>query len=107
MSNWPDATEYRNAVQNADKVFLDPRLRACRVQKKKNGLPWPRDGANAIVFKMEEPGGGAVAVRFFKANNTIRDQRYQILDAHLSRIKSPALVGFSFQPQGVRAGGEI
>lgn len=107
-NDWPAPSDFLAAMQNPQYTFADRELRTAQVQRRKNGRPWPRSGANATVYKLELPGGGAVAVRVFHSRRKENHAtRWLILDEHLRRARLDGLVGFSYQPQGLQINGSF
>ena len=50
---WPGPSDYNAVIQNPSTAFRDPRLKGCAVELKPGKpWPWPRSGANAIVYRL-------------------------------------------------------
>ena len=79
----PSATDFKKAVQQPDKVFTAPELRAATFAKDRWGLPVCGSGANAIVFKATVDGK-PVALRFFTRADASERSRYQALNRHIT-----------------------
>src|SRR5688572_11399941 len=69
------------------------------------GLPRPRSGGFATVFRLEA-GGKAWAVRCFRGEQSERQQRYAAISAHLRTSALPYTVDFGFLTQGIRVRGQ-
>ena len=98
--SWPAAIEYRDALQHPARVFALPELRSCRVETNHLGVPRPRSGASAQVYKFFSHSG-VVAVRVFLYPNEQREARYHALSEHLAGVRANCLVGFRYHPQGI------
>jgi hypothetical protein len=106
MSNWPNATDYRDALQHPARAFRDPVLRACRAETNRMDVPRTWSGAFANVYRLMD-SSSARAVRLFLYPQPEREQRYQAIASHLDRCRRPrAIVGFRYEPQGVCVNGE-
>src|SRR5207248_11405401 len=84
---WPSAVDYRDALQQPGRVFELAELRACRVETNHLGVPRPRSGASAQVYKFMN-GPNTTAVRVFLYPSEQREERYQALHDHLSRLRT-------------------
>jgi hypothetical protein len=81
--------------------FRTPDLQQSVPQKDSRGVPQPRTGAAAAVFKLER-SGVAGALKVFKFGLDQRRRRYQAIADHLSRMRSPHLVDFTYEEEGIR-----
>ena len=99
--SWPQLTDYRDILQHPDRAFKDPILRAATAKVSKLGVPVGCAGGFAIVYKLT-CGAAATAVRVFKKPSPEREERYRIIQDHLSRHRPTCLVEFGYQSQGIR-----
>ncbi|MFO0929801.1 MAG: hypothetical protein U0736_22715 [Gemmataceae bacterium] len=104
LIEYPRVFEYVEALQHPDRCFRDPALRAAAPDTDGRGDPLPRTGGHAAVFKLVR-GPTATAVKVFKNPRADRQARYKAVSEHLARQPSPYLVGFRYDPQGVRVAG--
>ena len=102
---WPSPGDYNGVIQNPKAAFRDPKLKECAVQTKPGKpFPWPRSGANAIVYKLFN-GSWSTCVRvFMNEPNADRQSRYQRVHEHLQQTKPKCMVGFGYEPQGILVG---
>jgi len=68
------------------------------------GLPRPRSGSFACVYKIECPGR-AWAAKCFTTEVDDQQERYEAIDQHLAKVRLPYTVAFGYQPQGLRVKG--
>src|SRR5260370_4818846 len=99
MRAWPDLTEYHEAVQHPPKAFADPGLKAVTLELDRVGMPKPATGANAAVYKANEPGG----LLTFKKTSAIRcllrpisehAEVYKALSHNLRNARRPSAANF-------------
>jgi hypothetical protein len=100
--SWPSQQEYNEAIQNPQICFEDPDLRSGTVECNQLGLPKPRSGNFATVYKFE-CGGKKWAVRCFNRQTQDQQQRYAAINAHLHQAALPYTVGFTYLMKGIRA----
>ncbi|OWK34503.1 hypothetical protein [Fimbriiglobus ruber] len=108
MANWPAQADYRDALQNPAGAFRDPVLQACQAETNKMRVPRARAGAFASVYKMTH-AGGVVALKLFNFPSPDRERRYRAVSEHVTRLgarRPGCLVGFRYDPQGIRVRGE-
>ncbi len=98
---WPSPQDYSEAVQNPKTGFFEQDLREGRPELNQLGLPRPRSGSFATVYKIL---GASChwAVRCFLNPVSDQQERYSEISAHLARINLPYLVQFSFLAQGIK-----
>src|SRR5262249_5553213 len=98
---WPTPPDYSEAIQNPKIAFSESDLRDGHPELDNLGLPRPRSGAFATVFKMLTAQKNW-AVKCFL--NPVSDQqdRYSEIGTYLEKIKIPYLVQFRFLGQGIR-----
>jgi hypothetical protein len=99
--SWPSPQDYSEAVQNARTAFYDIELQQGTPELNKLGLPRPRSGSFATVYKILS-GTPNWAVRCFLNPVSDQQERYAAISSHLAKIHLPYLVQFSFLPQGIR-----
>jgi hypothetical protein len=100
---WPSPQDFSEAVQNPRSSFLDPELQRGSPELDHLGLPKPRAGANAIVYKVKS-AQLSWAVRCFLRNVPDQQQRYAAINNFLKLNPQPFFVGFEYLPNGVRVG---
>ena len=105
--SWPSAADYQNAIQNPRAVFRDPRLKDCLPEMRPGKpWPWPRSGANAIVYRLYN-GSWSTAVRgFYNQPRAEREARYQWVHAYLEETKPRCMVEFRYEPDGICVNGQ-
>jgi hypothetical protein len=104
MPEWPTQSDYKDALQNPDTAFRDPDLKASQAERSPMGVPRARSGAFASVYKMTL-GGKAIALKLFNFPNADRASRYLAVSDYLKTLgaKKPlSLVGFEYNPEGIR-----
>jgi hypothetical protein len=107
MPSWPIQSDYKDALQNPDTAFRDPDLKQSTAERNLMGVPRPRSGAFASVYKMSGPQG-TVALKLFNFPNDDRAQRYKAVSDYLEQTlgpkKPPCLVTFQYHLEGIRVG---
>jgi WD40 repeat protein len=103
---WPLSQDYNEAVQNAASCFGDPDLKRGEVTLSPLGLPIPRSGNFADVYRVKAPDGRFWAVKCFTRRVNGLQERYTRIDAHLRSANLPFTVGFSYLPEGIRVRGQ-
>ena len=104
--SWPHPPDYNEAIQNPKFCFSDPELQRGQPAVNALGLPWPRSGNHADVYKLECPGGSTWAVKCFTREVHGLRQRYQAISDHLRQTALPAMVDFQYQDEGIRIHGQ-
>ena len=107
MGAWPDPTEYHEAVQHPRRAFADAGLKAVTLELDQFGMPKPATGANAVVYKGNEPGGflsfkKTWAIRCFLRPISDHAERYEAISRHLGKVRLPYCVNFQFLKQGIQ-----
>jgi nucleoid-associated protein YgaU len=102
---WPTPNHYNEAIQNPRLNFEDAELKAGQVESNKFGLPCPRSGNFATVYRME-CGQQNWAIRCFTRNVTDQERRYLAIDEYLARIKLPYTLGFEYLSKGILVNGQ-
>lgn len=102
--NWPSAVDYRDALQHPGRVFALPELQRGRVETNHLGVPRPRSGASAQVYKLSDDST-TIAVRVFLYPSDERETRYRAIHDHLATVRARSLVNFCYHPQGIRLDG--
>jgi len=100
---WPTPADYQDSIQNPKACFKDTTLKAGSVEITALGLPRVASGNFASVYKVSS-GGQDFAVRCFLREVPEQRQRYECFSQYLSGFWLPALVGFEYLPEGIRAG---
>lgn len=103
--NCPTAQEYNEAIQNPQLNFADPELRQGQPELTPLGLPRPRSGNFATVYKLRCQQRDW-AVRCFTHKFDDQQLRYAAISQQLARLNLPYMVGFSYLPQGIRISGQ-
>src|SRR5690242_2765352 len=98
---WPTTQEYSTAIQNPASAFEDPELRAGRVETDRLGLPRPRAGNFAVVYKIDCTSR-SWALKCFTREVADQQRRYAAISAYLDTAKSPYTVGFRYLTNGIR-----
>ena len=102
---WPSPGDYSAAIQNPHNCFADPELARGQVHTNQFGLPVGASGNFAVVYQLHS-GTQMFAVRCFIRPVTNQQQRYDALSQHLHGIWLPALVDYTYLPQGIRVRGQ-
>jgi hypothetical protein len=100
---WPSPQDYSEAVQSPRTAFQERELQQGSPELNHLGLPRPRSGSFATVYKILS-GTRNWAVRCFLYPVSDQQERYEEISRHLATIRLPYLVQFSFLPQGMRVG---
>src|SRR5881275_62146 len=98
---YPSVQEYSEALQNPRKCFRTPELQQSAPDVDARGLPMPRTGGAAAVFKLEN-GATATALKVFKFGLPQREQRYRAISDHLKTFSSRYLIDFGYEDEGIR-----
>lgn len=104
LVSWPSPQDYQEAIQAPLLNVDDQELKAGQVELNALGLPRPRTGFFATVYKMQCRSTDW-AVRCFL--NNIQDQklRYAELSKFVMSDKLDSTVGFHYVEQGIKVGG--
>jgi len=104
---WPQHTEYNEAIQNPRGSFADPELQQGRPALNAMGLPMPISGSFATVYKVHCPQTNQTwAVKCFTREVPGLRERYQAISEHLSAAKLPFMVDFHYLDAGIRIRGQ-
>ncbi len=103
---WPSGQDFQTAIQHPTSAFGDADLRAGTPELTNLGLPKPRAGNFAVVYKIGCKDAD-YAVRFFQRDLPDREQRYAAISAFLAQAKLPYTVSFVYEQQGVRVNGAL
>src|SRR5687767_3184466 len=98
---WPSAVDYRDALQHIDRFFTVAKVLGGRAETNHLGVPRPRSGASAHVYKVTR-AGTRLAVRVFLYPSDQREWRYVPLDQHLRQVRTSCLVHFEYHPRGIK-----
>jgi WD40 repeat protein len=112
---WPTAQDYDEAVQNPHLNFQDAELKDGQVELyqrgSRRGLPRPRSGNFATVYRMQ-CGQRNWAVRCFTSKVTDQQKRYAAISEYFARLKRlgriqlPYMVDFEFLEKGIKVNGQ-
>ncbi|MBL8797869.1 MAG: hypothetical protein JNM56_28485, partial [Planctomycetia bacterium] len=103
---WPHPPDYNEAIQNPQHCFKDPDLRQGQPAVNALGLPWPRSGNSADVYKLVGPDGKTWAVKCFTREVSGLHARYQAVSDYLQHGKQPFMVRFQYLDEGIRIQGQ-
>jgi hypothetical protein len=101
---WPTPQDYNEAVQNLHVHVKDPDLKSGHVELGSLGLPKPRTGAFASVYRVDCPAG-SWALRCFLRNIPDVQWRYERISQFVQHDTLTYTVAFDFQPAGISVGG--
>src|SRR5271155_4476940 len=105
MTTWPTGQDYSQLVQNPRSAFGDAELQRATIETDRLGLPRPRSGNFAVVYKAECTGR-ACAIKCFTREVADQQRRYAALSNHLQRAALPYTVGFDYLAHGLRFRGQ-
>lgn len=103
--SWPTPQDYSEAVQHPAGAFYDDELRTGHVETNPLGLPRPRSGAFAVVYKLL-CASRSWAVRCFSFPVSDQQERYAAIGTYLAGVHQAYLVQFGFLTRGIRIGGQ-
>jgi hypothetical protein len=103
---WPSGQDFQTAIQHPASAFADGDLRAGQPELTSLGLPKPRAGNFAVVYKIGCKDADQ-AVRFFQRDLPDREQRYAAISAFLAQAKLAYTVSFVYEQHGVRVNGAL
>lgn len=103
---WPHPPDYNEAIQNPQHCFKDPDLRNGQTTVNALGLPWPRSGNSADVYKVIGPDKKTWAVKCFTREVHGLHTRYQAVSDYLQHDKQPFMVRFQYLEEGIRIHGQ-
>jgi hypothetical protein len=102
---WPTPQDYNEAVQNPRLTFADPELQMGCPELTQLGLPRAITGNFASVYKFH-CHQRIWAVRCFLRSFHDYERRYAAISDHLSRLRLPYTVGFTFFRNGIKVRGQ-
>ncbi len=102
---WPTPQDYSEAVQHPALNFGNPEIKSGQVEITALGLPRPRSGNFATVFKIKCKERDW-AVRCFLRQVTDQRERYAAISKDLAPLKMPYMVGFQYIPEGILVKGK-
>lgn len=102
--SWPTLQDYNEAIQQPQICFEDAQLRSGTIECNQFGLPRPRSGNFATVYKMEAVGK-RWAIKCFSAQMLDQQERYAAIHTYLRRVSLPYVVDFTFLNRGIRVAG--
>jgi len=103
--NWPDPTDYNDAIQLPAVNLNDPELKEAEVETDMLGLPKVAAGSFASVYHLRR-GDKAWAVKCFFRNIPERRERYQRICAAIQEARVPYLIACEYQEEGIRVGAD-
>jgi hypothetical protein len=98
--NWPQPSDYHDAIQAPRICFRDPTLKVGAPTLQPNGLPKVIAGNFASVYQLTS-AGARYAVRCFLTYHADQARRYEAISADLTKLKLPFMVGFQFEQDGI------
>lgn len=104
LVSWPSPQDYQEAIQAPLLNVDDRELQAGEVEQNSLGLPRPRTGFFATVYKMQ-CGSTNWAIRCFLNNIQDQEQRYAELSKFVMSDKLNCTVGFHYVEQGIKVRG--
>jgi hypothetical protein len=103
----PSAEQYADALLHPDSAFADPELRGCVPVLDRHGRPLAVAGKFGGVFRLDPPGGHALAVKCFTRyaeHPGLHQRRHTVISSVLSRLGRRWKVDFDVLPKGVLVG---
>src|SRR5262249_23481804 len=104
--NWPTSQDYNEAGQSPAISFSDPALKGGEVPVNAVGLPVPRSGNFADVYRFKGGGGKTCALKLCTRKVGGLQERYSKIDEHIGKAKFPFTVGFQYLAEGIRIRGQ-
>jgi len=103
--SWPLITDFVPMLAQPNVAFSQERLKNCVVETNSLGLPIPRSGQFASVFKAytDQGSGAPVAIRIFTRAANERRERYDMVARHLETVSVSGIVNFSYLAKGIRS----
>jgi len=102
---WPTPQDYNEAVQNPKLAFADSELQMGCPELTPLGLPRAITGGFASVYKLQCPQR-TWAIRCFLRQFHDHERRYAAISEHLTRLRLPYTVGFTFLRDGIKVRGQ-
>lgn len=102
---WPSQRDYIEALQDPASAFADATLRNAVVEGDVFGLPRPRSGRMASVYKVFD-GDKIWALRCFNFQSDARAERYRAISDFLVRHPNRYTVGFDYRDDGIAVAAE-
>jgi hypothetical protein len=103
---WPTPQDYFEAIQNPRLCFSDSELMVGDSDRDPHlNLPRPITGGFASVYRMRCRQRDW-AVRCFLREFSDQQQRYELVSSHLASVSLPYIVGFEYQPKGIKVKGQ-
>jgi serine/threonine protein kinase len=101
---WPTPQDYNLAIQNPRLNLADSELKSGTPELDRLGLPRPRSGSFATVYRLN-CGSRHFAAKCFTQNVPDQARRYVAIGDHLRAQGLPYTVGFQYSPSGIRIAG--
>jgi hypothetical protein len=103
--NWPNHTDYQDAIQNPHLCFQEPELKTGEAVCDVLGFPRVMSGNFASVYELRT-ANGRFAIRCFVRQVVGQQARYSCLSQYLSTLTMGAFVGFDFIQNGIKVRNE-
>lgn len=103
--NWPVPQDINEAVQNPATAFADADLAAGAIDVGPLGVPLPRSGGFADVYRVRGADGRDWAVKCFTRPVPGLQDRYAAIDHYLRQAALPFAVDFRYLEGGLRVRG--
>ncbi len=98
---WPSPQDFSEALQYPSVCFNDPDLTETNAESDNFGLPKPRSGMFASVYKLDS-STKSYAVRCFLKWHPDQFNRYKEIEKSISQSRLSCMVGFEFQAEGIQ-----
>lgn len=102
---WPTPQDYNEAIQHPAQNLSDNELRGGVVENNSLGLPKPRSGAFASVYRMHA-NNKDWAVKCFLNNQPDLHERYRKISQFIQHHPLRYTVDFEYEPEGILVGGQ-
>lgn len=102
---WPHPPDYNEAIQTPRLCCADAELQQGEPALNALGLPWPRSGNSADVYKIICPNDQTWAVKCFTREVRGLRERYLAVSEYLARRRLPFMVEVHYLEQGIRVHG--
>ncbi len=101
MAQWPDVTDYHEAIQHPTRSLADPDLQKASIELDRFGMPKPATGANAVVYKATLRKD-VWALRCFLRPISDHAERYAAISKHLEKAGGGFGTRFVYLGDGIR-----
>ncbi len=103
VMSWPLQSDFASMLKNPHVGFRDPELQRCTVEMNSWGQPRARSGNFASVYRGFRPDGCEFAIRVFHRRQDERLEHYRRVSQYLQGRAISSIVGFRFDPRGIRS----